>query len=183
MNQFHPSMFETIIDVPKEDRTLSAIKEQRKTRLGGDNDLSNLTSPGKYAFTENDSAISHSNTRHLFKNLYGETLLTFLFFSSQNVNNLQNLIKYLVNKEIGYTIDNQDNTELLIIMRSIFLEYSAHPPLLTEEMSEEEKQKLLNRYTSEVGRLNEIVLNQVVPRIVSQLQQYLDYLRDSSKQP
>jgi len=35
----------------------------------------------------------------------------------------------------------------------------------------------------EVSRLNAIVINQVVPNIVSQLQQYIDYLKDASEQP
>ncbi len=184
MDTFHPSMFETPNqDVPQEERTLLAIREQRKTRLGGDSDLSSLESPGKYAFTEDDKAISGSNTRHLFKNLYGETLLTFLFFSSDNVKNIQNLIKYLVHKEMGYIVDDQDPTELLIIMRSIFLEYSAHPPLINEDTPDDVRAKLLKKYTAEVTRLNEIVVNQIIPKVVSQLQQYLDYLRDSSQQP
>jgi hypothetical protein len=127
--------------------------------------------------------LSGSNTRHLFKNLYGETLLTFLFFSSQNVDNIQKLVRMVVFKETQLVLDNQSTNELLIVMRSIFLEYSAHPPLIDPEMSSETKQQLYVMYTQEVSRLNEIVINAIVPKIISQLQQYLDYLRDASTQP
>jgi DNA-directed RNA polymerase subunit H (RpoH/RPB5) len=82
-----------------------------------------------------------------------------------------------------YTIDNQSTNELMIIMRSLFLEYSAHPKLLDESMSEDEKRKLLEKYTIEVARLNKIVVDSTLPKVISQIQQYVDYLRDSSKQP
>lgn len=179
---FHPSLFESANgDTPKDIRTLLNVKKQRENKLG-DTDLTKLVSPGKFNLTDNDN-ISNSNTRHLFKNLYGETLLTFLFFSSDNVTNIQNLIKYIVHREVGYVIDDQNPNEMLIIMRSIFLEYSAHPPLIDKSMSDDTKQKLYTQYTKEVTRLNEIVINQVVPKVISQLQQYLDYLRDASTQP
>ena len=65
-------------------------------------------------------------------------------------------------------------------MRSIYLEYSSHPKLFTEELSEIEKQELMVKYTSEVRRLNDIVINEIIPQVISRVQQYLDYLRDSS---
>ena len=68
-------------------------------------------------------------------------------------------------------------------MRSIFLQYSAHPPLIDEKMSEQERQALFKKYTGEVDRLNRIVLNEILPNVVSQIQQYVDYLRDASQQP
>ena len=138
---------------------------------------------GSYMFTENDNQLTGSNTRHLFKNLYGETLLTFLFFSKKNVSNIQSLIRYSVFKESGNSIDNQSVNELLIIMRSIFLDYSAHPPPITEEMSSVFKNELLKQYTKEVSRLNEIVVNTIVPKIVSQIVSYMYYLKDSSESP
>jgi hypothetical protein len=80
-------------------------------------------------------------------------------------------------------IDKQSTDELVIIMRAIYLEYSSHPQILTKDMTEKEKQLLLIEYTKEVDRLNQLVFNNVVPKLVSQLQQYMDYLRDVSQQP
>jgi hypothetical protein len=180
---FHPSIFESVQkDIPGDKRTLLSVRKQRGQRLN-DADLQKLQSPGRYAVTSDDSLVSSVNTGYLFKNLYGNTLLTDLFFSEQNISNIQNLIRLLVHKETNYIIDNQSVTELLVIMRSIFLEYHAHPPLINNTMSNQQKQELYKKYTNEVSRLNEIVLNQVVPKVVSQLQQYLDYLRDASQQP
>lgn len=180
---FHQEIFETPgADLPLETRTLQSIRQQRGQRLTKEK-VSDLISPGSFDMNTNENQVSGSNTRFLFKNLYGETLLTFLFFSKQNIENIQNVVKFIVNREIGYVIDNQSTTELLIIMRAIFLEYSFHPKLLTENMSDKERQSLLKKYTQEVSRLNTILINQIIPKIVSQIQQYVDYLRDASQQP
>lgn len=163
----------------KQNRTLLSVTQEREKILSTDN-LKKLESPGKYNFTVDDNTLRGTNTNSLFKNLYGETPLTFLFFSKQNVDNVQKLIRMLVNKHTGQNIDNQSNTELLIIMRSIFLEYSRHPKLIDESMSENVKKQLLTQYTLEVDRLNKLVVDATVPLIISQLQQYLIYLDDAS---
>lgn len=179
---FHPSLFENSDkDTPKFERTLLSIRKERDQLV--DTDVENLKSPLRYELTTTDEKVAGSNTKYLFKNLYGETPLTFLFFSDNNIDNIQKLTRYLVWKETQYVIDNQSPSELLVIMRSIFLEYSAHPPLIDTGMSEEVKQALFARYTREVTRLNKIVTDTVVPRIVSQLRQYLDYLRDVKRIP
>lgn len=182
---YHPSMFQVTNETPGDQRTLLTVRKQRERKLA-ETDIKKLVSPGSFPLTDGttpNSNVSGSNTRYLFKNLYGETLLTFLFFSEKNIQNIQNIVRMLVYKEIKQVIDNQSTNELLVIMRSIFLEYSAHPPLIDANTPEVQKQKLLAMYTREVSRLNEIVINEIVPKIVSQLQQYLDYLRDASTQP
>jgi hypothetical protein len=50
-------------------------------------------------------------------------------------------------------------------------------------MTSQEKSELIIKYKNEVSRLNQIVINAIVPKIISQIQQYLDYLRDASEQP
>ena len=180
---FHQQIFETPnSDLPLENRTLMSIRKQRAQRLTN-NTVENLVSPGSFNLTPDDKKVSGSNTRFLFKNLYGETPLTFAFFSDKNIENLQNLIKFIVNREMGYVVDNQSTNELMIIMRSIFLEYSLHPKLIDDSMSDTEKKILLQKYTNEVDRLNKIVINSIVPKIISQIQQYIDYLKDASEQP
>jgi hypothetical protein len=153
--------------------TLDALNTETSAKI----DI--LITPKKFNLTIGKD-LSRSNTKALFKNLYGETLLTYLFFSEDNVNNIQKILKMMVFKEMDQMIDDQSNTDLLIIMRSIFLEYSRHPKLLDETMSDDEKNILLQRYTNEVSRLNELVINELVPLICSQLQQYLTYLKDAS---
>lgn len=177
-SNMHPSLFQDVFTT--NNRTLLSVTEDRE-KLIETSDLNNLKSPGNFNFTERvDVNLTGSNTRHLFKGLYGETPLTFLFFSKDNINNIQNVIKHLIYKELNQVIDTQDPTELMIIMRSIFLEYHRHPKLLDEGMDEVTKKALLKQYSNEVARLNELVINESVPKIISQIQQYLDYLRDAS---
>lgn len=190
----HPSQFQNnainnVSNDIKETRTLVSLTNERKNVFGLNNDqgkensqidISKLESPGAYAFTSDDKQLSGSNTRFLFKNLYGETPLTFLFFSEDNIRNIQNLSKMLVYKQMNYVISDQNVTDLQIILRSIFLAYSEHPKLIDETMSKTEISLLLKMYTNEVERLNELCVNIIVPKVCSQVQQYLDYLHDSS---
>jgi hypothetical protein len=181
--QMHPSQFQNdkvnIKSNLKNNRSLLSISEERSKILATSN-LDKLSSPGTYKFTTDDTSLDGSNTNSLFKNLYGETLLTFLFFSEDNINNIQKLIRMVVFKEMKQVIDTQSNTELMVIMRSIFLSYSEHPRLINESMSEKEKASLLIAYTTEVDRLNQLVINESTPLVISQLQQYVTYLYDAS---
>ena len=142
-SDFHPSVWENdklnINSNLKNNRTLLSINQARDDILGT-NDISKLISSGSYKLTaeDGDTKVSGSNTRFLFKNLYGETLLTFLFFSGDNIKNIQNLIKMLVYQDTKQLIDNQSDTELMITMRSIFLAYSEHPKLIDPLMSDKE---------------------------------------------
>lgn len=172
---FHPSFYETVEkDLPKDTRTLMSQTTSKES-------LGELSSATNYQLTVDDKQLSVSNTKYLFRGLYGETLLTFLFFSDKNVRNIQNLIRFVIYKQTEYTVDDQSINELLIIMRSIFLEYSAHPKLIEENMSPQEKIILMQKYTKEVERLNDIVVNAVVPKVVSQMIQYINYLKDASR--
>jgi hypothetical protein len=82
------------------------------------------------------------------------TALTQLFFSRINMDRIQNQIRYKVylvsNGE--YTIDRQSDTELEIVMRSIYLQYS---------------QNLNCRLAEQVDNLNKLCVDWAVPRIMS----------------
>lgn len=177
---FHPSNFEKVPDLPLDEKTLLAVHEQRSRPIKS---IESLTAPKKINFTEQDDLTATSSTRFLFKNLYSDSLLTDLFFSKKNIENIQTVIRYLVYKYTDKVIDKQSTDELMVIMRAIYLEYSSHPAIINENMSEKEKSEILNEYKKEVDRLNKLVFNNVVPKLVSQLQQYMDYLRDVSQQP
>lgn len=163
-------------------RTILSVQKERSLNFA---DIEKLKSPGKYNFTsdDGDNKIAGSNTKYMFRNLYGETPLTFLYFSQKNIQNIQNLIRFIVYKEVKQNIDEQNVTDLMIIMRSIFLEYSQHPPLIDETMPEERRVALLKLYTAEVERLNQLVISESIPKILSGLQQYLSYLDDALNQP
>lgn len=177
MNKFHPSFFENNRAVPSPTKNTTTQDPTQDPKFS-----KNVVSPGRYNMTTDDS-IAVSNEKYVFRNLYGETLFTAMFFSSQNIDNIQKLIKFVVHRETGYTIDKQSYNELLIVMRSVFLDYGSHPKLISDKMSEKEKMEIYPKYTREVERLNEFVINSVVPKLVTQMKQYIVYLKDSTEQP
>lgn len=98
-----------------------------------------------------------------------ETLLSFLFFSKKNIEIIQNLIRKKIydmsNNE--YVIGYQNSDELLIIMRSIYLEYSKNV-------------QDVNYITPQIKYLNKKVVDDVIPNILSAIKLYVKFLNDSS---
>jgi hypothetical protein len=93
-----------------------------------------------------------------------------LFFSQKNIDILQDGIRFSVYSKTNnqYVIDKQSDTELKVVMRSIYLQYSKNLP---------------DDLVSQVKSLNSKVLDYVVPRILSELLQHLQYVRDISSLP
>ena len=166
------------------DRTLDSLLDERSQPFSS-KDLTKLVSPGSYPLTadQGDQKLSGSNTKYLFKNLFGETVLTFLFFSNKYIYNIQSIIKSIIYKDMGYIVDNQSNNELLIIMRSTFLQYNNHPKLLTDNMSDSERNILFKEYTNEFARLNKLLIDEIIPMIKTQIQMYIGYLKDTNTRP
>lgn len=181
---FHPSLFETTLaDTPKDTRIIMEVDRQRLKRLES-SDLNTLKSPGNYGMIDKQGdELAKSNTKYMSKTLFEESLLTLLFFSKKNIENIQNVIKQKVFEKTNKVVDKQNPTELMVIMRSIYLEYSSHPPMLTDKLNDEQKVQILKMYTNEIQRLNSLVIDYVFPNVLSGLQQYIAYLRDASSQP
>ena len=93
------------------------------------------------------------------------TPLTKLYFSPQNVKAVQNAIRYKVwAKSLGkLIIAEQDETDLVIVMRSIYLQYGRNMP---------------TDITAQISELNERVCDSILPGIVSNALQYEQYLVD-----
>ena len=66
-------------------------------------------------------------------------------------------------------ISTQDETNLIIIMREVYLQNSRNPSSNIELMR------------AEIKRLNELVYAKVVPKIISEILQYKKYLSDILK--
>lgn len=98
------------------------------------------------------------------------SLFSLLFFSNENIQEIQRLIKYNVYQIANFRIDNQDETELVLIMRSNYLQYSKVP----------QKQQ---DYTMEITRLNDFVVQQSLKTILSEITQQQKYLYDIENRP
>ena len=93
--------------------------------------------------------------------------LSDIYFSKNNIQRLQNEIRTGVyNKSNGqYVIGEQDCDTLKVIMRSIFLQYSANMSTQIED---------------QIHSLNTMVLNYCIPQVFSEAQAYIKYLSDAS---
>lgn len=105
--------------------------------------------------------------RNATEGLWDQNSLSQAFFSQQNIQILQNGIRAGVyHKSNGqYTIGPQDCDSLKIIMRSVFLQYSANQP---------------NNIPQQIEELNKMVLNYCIQQVYSEAQGYMKYVDDAS---
>ena len=106
-----------------------------------------------------DPAIEHSVSKNDVNSVY---------FSKENIAALQQGIRYLVYRRSDKVIADQNETELMVVMRSIYLQYSKNLP---------------DNVLKQVKELNARVLDYVVPQITVELNQYQTYIRDASGLP
>ena len=99
--------------------------------------------------------------------LWNDTPLSNLFFSKENIDNIQNGLRAGVFKRSNgqYTIGIQDCDVLKIVMRSTFLQYSANQKTNIKE---------------QVYQLNQMVLNYCIQQVYSEAQGYIRYIYDAS---
>ena len=101
--------------------------------------------------------------------LQADTPMAVMFFSRENMNLLQLNLRSLVKERTGHMIDRQSDESLIILQRAILIEYM---PTLVGMMPRQA-----------VTFLNEQTLARALPTVVSNIQQYLTYLRDASRIP
>jgi hypothetical protein len=105
--------------------------------------------------------------RNATEGLWNDTVLSKAFFSQQNIQIIQNGIRAGVyHRSNGqYVVGPQDCDSLKIIMRSVFLQYSANQP---------------SNIPQQIQELNKIVLNYCVQQVYSEAQGYMKYIDDAS---
>ena len=98
------------------------------------------------------------------------TALTSAYFSPANVKAIQNAIRYNVwAKSSGkLIIAEQDETDLIIVMRSIYLQYGKNLP---------------TDIAAQISELNGRVVRSILPNILSNALQYKQYLVDKFSTP
>ena len=98
------------------------------------------------------------------------TMLNKTFFSKENLNLIQDMIRYSVYEKSPnkYIISRQSDIDLQIVMRSIFLQ---HSPNLNYNIREQ------------IKYLDQMVVDWCVPRIIEEVNQYVGYVNDLTKLP
>lgn len=93
------------------------------------------------------------------------------FFTRENVRRIQVALKRGVYEASGnkkYQISDQSADELTTVMRAMYLQYSKNTPYNIE---------------GQVNELNDMVIKWSVPRILSEVEAHLHYLKDISTLP
>jgi hypothetical protein len=130
-----------------------------------------LMTPVKQPMWPQQNAQQNANCTFHREALYGRiqrTPVSDMFFSPQNIDILQDAIRYKTYKETNLVIGRQSDQELKIIMTSIFFKHARH---------------VANDITGQVRELNNHVIDYAVKQVVSNLKQYLSYRRDASQMP
>ena len=112
----------------------------------------------------NNWATENSIQKSLLKSVYTPTPLGEVFFSPDNINRLQNKIKKSVFIETKgkYKLQvDQNESDLLIVMRAVYIQDSYNAPY---------------RIIHQVKELNEKVINRILPDMVSNIKQNEEYL-------
>lgn len=159
--QQNPNISDSMEPVDKIGRTYEQIWHERAIRITKE-PRSRIT---MYAPESN----YHQNIAEAaVTGIHEKSILNQLFFSPRNFESVQNMIRYNVYNasDKKYIIGNQDPMELQIIMRSIYLQYS--------------RNNYIN-ITGQITRLNKIVVEEITPKLLGNVQQYLTYLKDRSK--
>ena len=145
-------------------RSVASIEEQRFLPI-------NLRDSPK-GFKLYEESFKKPTHDHLLQNSSSRTKVSELFFSQENVNELQKMLRFMVYDQTGLIVDRQTDDDMLIIMRSMYLQYCTFPISCDK--------KVLQR---EVDRLNLYVLRDAVPTVISEAKMFMSYLRDASLIP
>ena len=128
-----------------------------------------------HIMVNNDIVLTPGKTIHcaddILSGVLEETILSKYFFSDDNINNIQKLIRYEFHKEKNDLIDNQSNIILLTIMRGTFLKYS------------NSADTTLDKIKTQIQRLNGLVVQYSLGKIFNNYDMYKKYLSDISDMP
>jgi hypothetical protein len=106
-----------------------------------------------------------TNFSESMKGIIEPTILSGVFFSRKNIDNLHTKIKVGIKRILNYDINNQSEEEIQIIMRSIYLQLSKNTDCDIQK---------------QVTDLNKEVLNYCISNIYTNIKQYLGYIRNLS---
>jgi hypothetical protein len=122
-----------------------------------------------YKSFNNDNNDNDNFKNNAVSRIQQVTPLSALYFSKRNMEILQAKIRKAVFDRTNgeHLIGEQSITELEIVMRAIFLQYARYSGDLREQ----------------VLQLDKIVVEETVPKIISNIKQYMGYLHDVQQLP
>jgi hypothetical protein len=127
-----------------------------------------------------DSNKANNNVGNTLNYSLEDTGLSRLYFSKENMDNIQkDIIESIYNITLNdkdpildnvrpVTIGRQNDLQLQIIMRSIFLQYAKHNN---------------DNISGQIRELNDLVIREAIPDIITNIKQYLGYSSDIQRAP
>ena len=120
-------------------------------------------------FNMYDKITAHQCTtyRNPLEGQWDDSTLSNAYFSKENIQIIQNGIRAGVYKQSNnqYVVAPQDCDSLKIVMRSIYLQYSANLP---------------GNVSGQIEALNQMVLNFCIQQVYGEAKGYMKYLSDAS---
>lgn len=130
-------------------------------------DLLSPNTNALFAMTDRMSVNKGTDYRDAMVGNWYDTRLSLAFFSAENIQILQNGIRSGVYKKSNhqYIIEKQNEDELKIIMRSIFLQNSKN---------------VATNIPQQIETLNKLVLDYAISQVYGETEGYMKYRRDAS---
>lgn len=122
-----------------------------------------------YSQNKNNWATENSIQKSLLKSVYESTPLGELFFSHQNIERIQKKIKYeiFVRTNGKYKLEtNQNESDLLIVMRDIYIGCGKNLPY---------------KIIQQVKELNRKTIEKIIPDMISMIKQDDEYIKQLDK--
>lgn len=145
----------------------SSVAQELNSRTNGLVDILNNGSAPRYELYDGKQYINNNYTPEAIKGIHSDTEISMAYFSQKNIDELQNMLRYniWIISEKQYVIGRQSDADLRLVMRSMYLQYCQH-------------QK--NNIQAQVNYLNKLVLDYCLPKILSEVKQYMKYRQDAS---
>lgn len=159
----HPSHFQ-FNDVPVlEDRTIQSVQEGKLIWSAENQKYSDIQ-----MYNNDDNTTNYAGV--VLAGIQEVSPFSKLFFSAENIKEIQKLLRYNVYKQSGdkHVISDQNETELVFIMRATYLSY-AQIPYYKKDV------------TISIQNLNKITISKLIPDLMSNIEQYIGYRRDISQ--
>lgn len=105
--------------------------------------------------------------RNATYNIQQDSKLSLMYFSANNIQYIQDYLKNEIYKRSNgmYKLLPQNEDDLKVIMRGYFLQYVEND---------------IGNENTELKRINSIVLNFLIPRLMNESEGYYKYIRDQS---
>ena len=144
-------------------RTMERIQDERMYRVGDKIEKSEY----KPAYADIKTG-SHTYRSEAIRGIHDKSLLNTLYFSKANIKKVQNKLRYTIFKlaQDKFVIGEQQEITLLIVMRSIYLQYSRN---------------LRTNIKEQIAVLNQNVVDELAPKVLSNTKQYYRYLEDANE--